>query len=104
MTDVSSFAEHFDRVCSSTYLPTHEDIFRALSRPVGICKYLFTLPHHKVHVYDVSGERSERSAWTAIADQVSTVLIFVPMDCYDQVSYEDRSMVCCIFRLALSLR
>jgi hypothetical protein len=41
----------------------------------------------------MGGERSERKKWVNVFDQTAAVLLFVPLDCYDQNLYEDDSAV-----------
>ncbi|KAJ4290969.1 hypothetical protein N0V90_010165 [Kalmusia sp. IMI 367209] len=91
---VRDFVEHLDRICSAAYTPTSEDIFQARARTTGIHKYRFSVPDHGIyHFYDVGGERVERKKWINIFDQNSHVLLFVPMDSYDQVLYEDEATI-----------
>ena len=89
-----SFANHLDRICAPSYSPNSDDVFHARARTTGIHRYIFNVPEHgPCNVYDVGGERAERKKWINIFDQTATVVIFVPMDSYDQVLYEDENVV-----------
>jgi hypothetical protein len=75
-------------------MPTSDDIFHARTRTTGIHKYTFNVSDYgPCQVYDFGGERSERKKWVKVFDQSAVVLLFVPLDSYDQVLYEDETTV-----------
>jgi hypothetical protein len=81
-------------VFNDTYIPTSEDILRARVRTTGIYKDNFDMANHGLcEVFDVGGERPERKKWIHVMGENPTVLVFVPLDSYDQVLWESQSHV-----------
>ncbi|KAF1965060.1 G-alpha-domain-containing protein [Bimuria novae-zelandiae CBS 107.79] len=90
--NIDYFVNHLVRICDINYIPTGGDILRARTRTTGIHRYTYTSPDYKsFQVYDVGGERSERKKCIKVFDQSAVVLLFVPIDSYDQILYEDEN-------------
>ncbi|ORY00180.1 G-protein alpha subunit-domain-containing protein [Clohesyomyces aquaticus] len=96
-TDTSDFENldyfvlHLDRLCGATSLLLYEDIIRVHFRTSGISESNLKITSQEYRIFDVGGSRPERTKWIHVFHDGSTILFFVPMSCYDQVLYEDRT-------------
>ena len=90
---LSSFFDDIDRLYSSSYLPTDQDILRTRLRTTGISETVFDLGNLTYRMFDVGGQRSERKKWIHVFDNVQVVLFLVAISGYDHALVEDRNGV-----------
>jgi len=83
------FMEHVDRISSSSYVPTHEDIVRCRSKTLGVVEMSFTSNSMLWTLVDTGGERNERKKWAHCYDGVAAVLHVVDASEYNQILFED---------------
>ena len=48
----------------------------------------------RIHMFDVGGQRSERKKWIHCFENVTALVFLVSLSEYDQMLYEDESVVC----------
>lgn len=93
-SDPVSFPRDIERIFDPSYIPTIDDIFRVRVRTTGLDQHTFHIAEYgSCNVIDVGGERSERKKWIHVFDESPAVLIFVPLDGYDQPLFEDKNGV-----------
>jgi len=89
---IADSAPHFfqsvDRICKSDYRPTEHDILLMRIPTPGMSKTDFTINGYHFRIFDVGGQRSERSKWIHCFDMVTAVLYVTSLSCYDQTLYE----------------
>lgn len=61
-------------------------------RSTGIVEETFTIKHHKLRVFDVGGQRSERKKWIHAFEAVDQLVFVVAISEYDQALYEDETV------------
>ncbi|GAA5852957.1 hypothetical protein JCM5353_008505 [Sporobolomyces roseus] len=86
------FFDAIDRIGERGYLPTPQDILRCRVRSTGIVEETFTIKHHKLRVFDVGGQRSERKKWIHAFEAVDQLVFVVAISEYDQALYEDETV------------
>ena len=87
-----SFFDAIDRIGAPSYLPDDNDILRCRVRSTGIVEETFVIKHHKLRVFDVGGQRSERKKWIHAFEAVDQLVFVVAISEYDQSLYEDESV------------
>jgi len=87
-----SFFDAIDRIGAPGYLPDDNDILRCRVRSTGIVEETFVIKHHKLRVFDVGGQRSERKKWIHAFEAVDQLVFVVAISEYDQALYEDESV------------
>lgn len=93
-----SYFNHIDRMASQNYLPTDQDILRSRVKTTGITETMFQVGELTYRLFDVGGQRSERKKWIHCFENVTALVFLVSLSEYDQMLYEDESVVC-IFHL-----
>ena len=83
------FFENIERISNDKYTPTIKDILLARIPTTGIREIKFQIDHNIFELYDVGGQRSERSKWIHCFTHVHAVLFVVSLSCYDQHLYEN---------------
>jgi GTPase SAR1 family protein len=90
---ISDSAPHFfngiDRIAAEDYRPTNEDILLARIPTTGIRNKRFSIQNNVFDIYDVGGQRSERSKWINCFETVHAILFVSSLNCYDQMLYEE---------------
>lgn len=89
MDNADYFFEHAQRIASSTYLPSEQDVLHARSKTVGIMETHFRMGELSIHLVDVGGQRSERRKWIHCFEAVTSIIFCVALSEYDQVLLED---------------
>ncbi|THH04308.1 hypothetical protein EW145_g5618 [Phellinidium pouzarii] len=89
-----SFLNDLDRVASTRYTPTDDDIIRARLRTVGVQEHSVILesgpePGREWLIYDVGGSRSLRAQWPSYFDDVNAIIFLAPINCFDERLIED---------------
>jgi GTPase SAR1 family protein len=87
----SYFLGDVHRVAAPGYVPTTQDTLMARFRTSGVIGKEFKIDSAQFTVWDVGGQRSERSQWLPLFDHVTVLVFVVAISEYDQVVAEDRS-------------
>ena len=82
-----------DRMSATNYLPTDQDILRSRVKTTGITETTFKVGELTYKLLDVGGQRSERRKWIHCFENVAAIVFLVSLNQYDQVLYEDESIV-----------
>ncbi|XP_046857586.1 guanine nucleotide-binding protein G(q) subunit alpha-like isoform X1 [Xenia sp. Carnegie-2017] len=85
------YLSDLDRIASSSYLPTEQDVLRARAPTTGIIEYPFDLDTIIFRMVDVGGQRSERRKWIHCFENVTSIMFLVALSEYDQVLVESDS-------------
>lgn len=109
-----SYLSDIDRIASTDYLPTQQDILRVRVPTTGIIEYPFDLdsiifryvfgrlgPQKKqpanrflsLRMVDVGGQRSERRKWIHCFENVTSIIFLVALSEYDQILFESDNEV-----------
>jgi guanine nucleotide-binding protein G(i) subunit alpha len=92
-----------DRMSQPTYQPTDQDILRSRVKTTGITETTFQVGELTYKLFDVGGQRSERKKWIHCFENVTALVFLVSLSEYDQMLYEDESVVC-VFPLSFYSR
>ena len=82
-----------DRMASPSYIPTDQDILRSRVKTTGITETTFKVGELTYKLFDVGGQRSERKKWIHCFENVTALVFLVSLSEYDQMLYEDESVV-----------
>jgi guanine nucleotide-binding protein G(i) subunit alpha len=82
-----------DRMAAPGYLPTDQDILRSRVKTTGITETTFKVGELTYKLFDVGGQRSERKKWIHCFENVTALVFLVSLSEYDQMLYEDESVV-----------
>ena len=93
LTCACSFFEQANRIASSTYCPSKEDVLRARAKTTAITETRFPLGQLSIHMVDVGGQRSERKKWIHNFESVTSIIFCTALSEYDQVLLEERNQV-----------
>jgi len=86
------FFDAIDRLLTSTYDPSVEDILRARQKTTGIIEVKFNTDGHEFRLVDVGGQRSERRKWLHCFEDCTAVIFCVAMNEYDKMLYEEANV------------
>ena len=86
-----------DRLSAPGYMPTDQDILRSRVKTTGITETTFKVGELTYKLFDVGGQRSERKKWIHCFENVTALVFLVSLSEYDQMLYEDESVVCFSF-------
>jgi guanine nucleotide-binding protein G(i) subunit alpha len=81
-------------MAAPNYLPTDQDILRSRVKTTGITETTFKVGELTYKLFDVGGQRSERKKWIHCFENVTALVFLVSLSEYDQMLYEDESVVC----------
>lgn len=84
-----------ERMGAPNYMPTDQDILRSRVKTTGITETTFKVGDLTYKLFDVGGQRSERKKWIHCFENVTALVFLVSLSEYDQMLYEDESVVCC---------
>ena len=85
------FLDNIDQITSEDYIPSQNDIIM-LSRPThNKMEKIYHIKGHIFRIVDVGGQRSERSKWIHVFDNVSAVIFVTSLSCYNEAIYEDET-------------
>lgn len=79
------FLESINRIASTAYVPSVDDVLRARQQTSGVVEVKFGFGDWQFTLVDVGGHRSERRKWLHCFGGVSAVLFVAAMSEYDQV-------------------
>ena len=82
-----------DRMAAPDYMPTDQDILRSRVKTTGITETTFKVGELTYKLFDVGGQRSERKKWIHCFENVTALVFLVSLSEYDQMLYEDESVV-----------
>jgi len=88
------YFDAIDRISLPSYLPTDQDILRSSVKTTGITETAFKVGELTYKLFDVSGQRSERKKWLHCFENVTALVFLVNLSEYDQMLYEDETVVC----------
>jgi GTPase SAR1 family protein len=71
------------------YVPTDDDILRARIRSIGIDSVTFSLDGELIRVYDVGGQKGERSKWNRVQEEIRGIIFCVSFADFDKPMFED---------------
>jgi guanine nucleotide-binding protein subunit alpha len=91
-----------DRMCGPGYMPTDQDILRSRVKTTGITETTFKVGELTYKLFDVGGQRSERKKWIHCFENVTALVFLVSLSEYDQMLYEDESVVSLEFLICVS--
>lgn len=91
-----SYFREIDRMADPNYLPIDQDILRSRVKTTGITETMFRVGELTYRLFDVGGQRSERKKWIHCFENVTALVFLVSLSEYDQMLYEDESVVCII--------
>jgi guanine nucleotide-binding protein subunit alpha len=75
------------RIAQEYYIPTSIDILKTKDKRTGIREYKIDYLSHSLNLCEVSGHsRSESKKWIHSFENVTSVIFFVDLSCYDQRS------------------
>lgn len=80
-------------MASRNYMPTDQDILRSRVKTTGITETTFQVGELTYRLFDVGGQRSERKKWIHCFENVTALVFLVSLSEYDQMLYEDESVV-----------
>ncbi|XP_067136865.1 guanine nucleotide-binding protein G(q) subunit alpha-like isoform X1 [Centruroides vittatus] len=89
LTDSAKYyLSDLDRISTTDYLPTQQDILRVRVPTTGIIEYPFDLDSIIFRMVDVGGQRSERRKWIHCFENVTSIIFLVALSEYDQILFE----------------
>jgi len=86
------YFDEVERLASSDYHPTDNDVIMARVRTTGIDSADFIDPPYHYSVVDVGGQRNERRKWVSCFQNVNAVVYLVGLSGYNQCLYEDSTV------------
>ncbi|KAF8183045.1 guanine nucleotide binding protein, alpha subunit [Mycena galopus ATCC 62051] len=90
-TDLESalyFLASIHRIAAPTYVPSEEDILRTRKRRTAIVETRFSMGGLSIHMFDISGQRSERKKWIHCFESVTSIVFCTALSAYDEVDRE----------------
>ena len=83
------FFEKIEDLVDEEYLPTDEDVLKARIRSIGIDQVTLSLDEVLIRIYDVGGQRNERSKWEKVQSEVGGTIFLVSFADFDKPMFED---------------
>jgi len=83
------YFDNIDRLSSSDYVPTEQDVLRSRAKTTGIIEIEFDVEKTHFRMVDVGGQRSERKKWMHCFQEVTAVIFCVALSEYDLKLQED---------------
>ncbi|KAH0800782.1 G-protein alpha subunit [Histomonas meleagridis] len=91
--NVGYFFDKIDDLQDEDYVPSDDDVLRVRVRSIGIDSITFDLDGAIIRIYDVGGQKNERSKWEKIMSEVGGCIYFVSLAEFDKPMFEDIQMV-----------
>ncbi|CAB3986434.1 guanine nucleotide-binding G(o) subunit alpha isoform X1 [Paramuricea clavata] len=85
------YLESLQRIGSTSYSPTQEDLLRVRNRTTGIVEIEFHFKRLHFKLCDVGGQRTERRKWIHCFDDVTAIIFVAALNEYDMLLEEDES-------------
>lgn len=86
------FLDSLARISAHDYVPTQQDVLRTRVKTTGIIETKFTYKGLLFKLFDVGGQRSERSKWIHCFNGVTAIIFCVALSDYDLSLYEDETV------------
>ncbi|KDQ60246.1 hypothetical protein JAAARDRAFT_32626 [Jaapia argillacea MUCL 33604] len=91
------FLSEVDRIASTDYQPTPDDILRARLQTLGVEEHRLVIETgtetgREWIVYDVGGTKGQRPAWAPFFDDVNVLIFLAPISAFNQTLAEDRGV------------
>uniref|UniRef100_A0A6G1S786 Guanine nucleotide-binding protein G(I) subunit alpha n=1 Tax=Aceria tosichella TaxID=561515 RepID=A0A6G1S786_9ACAR len=83
------FLDSLPRISAPNYLPSQQDVLRTRVKTTGIIETKFRYKGLLFKLFDVGGQKSERSKWIHCFNGVTAIIFCVAMSEYDLTLYED---------------
>ena len=80
-------------MASPSYLPTDQNILRSRVKTTGITETTFKVGELTYKLFNVGSQRSKRKKWIHCFENVTALVVLVSLSEYDQMLYEDESVV-----------
>ncbi|KAJ7855684.1 heterotrimeric G protein alpha subunit [Mycena leptocephala] len=90
MDNAGYFFSSIHRIANPAYVPSEEDILHARTETYTIMETRFCMSDLSIHLFDVSGQRSERKKWIHCFESVTSIIFCTALSDYDQVLEEER--------------
>lgn len=87
------FFGKIDELQDDDYVPSDDDVLRARIRSIGIDAVTFNMDGAYIRIYDVGGQKNERSKWQKVMNDVSGCIFVVSFAEYDKPMFEDPSVL-----------
>ncbi|KAJ6502277.1 G-protein alpha subunit [Mycena sanguinolenta] len=85
MDSAAYFLDAIRRLAQPGYTPTEEDVLRARTQSVGIIETRFNMGSLSMHMFDISGQRSERRKWIHCFENVTSIIFCTSLSEYAPV-------------------
>ena len=85
---IDYFFSKLDDLASSTYIVTSDDILRARIRTTGIDSFSFSVDGALSTIYDVGGQRNERSKWVNVENFASGIMFCFALSDFNKPMFE----------------
>lgn len=86
------FLNSLPRISDPSYVPTQQDVLRTRVKTTGIIEFDFKYKGLNFRLFDVGGQRSERSKWIHCFSNVTAIIFCVALSDYDLNLYEDEKV------------
>lgn len=86
------FLDSLLRISQPDYVPTQQDVLRTRVKTTGINETKFEYKGLTFRLFDVGGQRSERSKWIHCFNNVKAIIFCVALSDYDMNCYEDETV------------
>ncbi|KAF7965546.1 hypothetical protein HWV62_42912 [Athelia sp. TMB] len=90
MDNAQYFFENAIRIGEYGYVPTEPDVLRARQMTKGISETRFNIGRLSIHMFDMGGQRSQRTKWIHCLESVTSVIFCVALSEYDQMLLEEQ--------------
>lgn len=80
---------NLDRISSSEWTPTNEDVLHVRQRTTGMVETQFKVDKYTWTIVDVGGQKVERRKWVHSQQGMNALIFFVALDEYDVMSEDE---------------
>ncbi|KAF9200442.1 guanine nucleotide-binding protein subunit alpha, partial [Haplosporangium sp. Z 27] len=83
------FMDALDRIATSDYVPSDDDILQARVRTLAVSEHIFNIDNVAYRIFDVGGQKSLRKYWAPYFDDVNAIIFMAALSAYDQPCEDD---------------
>ncbi|CCD68830.1 Guanine nucleotide-binding protein alpha-5 subunit [Caenorhabditis elegans] len=83
------FYPNLDRIASSNYVPTAEDLIHMRQTTLGVHEISFDYTKHIIRLIDVGGQKTERRKWIHFFEGVTAVMFVCSLASFNQTTEEE---------------